>query len=77
MFDAAHSIASAALRTSPARTVMVSISTTARKPRPSIMIALQPRAQRLDRRAELAQLWADLLMVDQMPIAELLTGRRC
>jgi integrase len=34
------------------------------------------RAAYLGRRRELAQAWADALMVDQMPAAELVNGRR-
>src|SRR5690606_42103195 len=34
------------------------------------------RAAHLQRRRELAQLWADLLMVDQMPLDEVVSGRR-
>ncbi|CCE00584.1 conserved hypothetical protein [Bradyrhizobium sp. STM 3809] len=34
------------------------------------------RAEHLDRRVELAQAWADLLMVDQMPIKDILSLRR-
>lgn len=34
------------------------------------------RAEHLDRRIELAQAWADLIMKDQMPIADIMSGRR-
>ena len=34
------------------------------------------RAEHLERRIELAQVWADLIMADQMPIGNLITLRR-
>jgi hypothetical protein len=34
------------------------------------------RAEHLDRRIELAQAWADLIMIDQMPIDDLVNLRR-
>jgi hypothetical protein len=34
------------------------------------------RAEHLERRIELAQAWADLIMIDQMPIDDLLDLRR-
>jgi hypothetical protein len=34
------------------------------------------RAEHLERRIELAQAWADLIMIDQMPMEDLLNLRR-
>ena len=34
------------------------------------------RAEHLERRIELAQAWSDLIMIDQMPIEDLISLRR-
>jgi integrase len=47
----------------------------AHMPKDSVEVAYN-RAEHLERRIELAQAWADLIMADQMPIDELLNLRR-